>query len=234
MVYFDTQTNEYVPFLWLIEYTHYQTPAWDYDNNVDRWEKKVSSWHALDNLDVSPLELTAEQTVRLDEVNADGVSNAFEFEVRVYVEYGAVLPQSNCPLFAQKEGTPDAINGALAIRYQEKLIDLASYRFKKETGGVTIGGVECRTDRNSQALVHSARDSLHSGAVSYVDWKGKNGWMQFDQTSFEAVANAVSQHVQKCFTAEKNVDMALQALTDPSQVATFDVKAEFDNQYNQL
>ncbi|WP_442489380.1 DUF4376 domain-containing protein [Halomonas litopenaei] len=83
---------------------------------------------------------------------------------------------------------------------------LAAIRFAEETAGVTLpDGSQVRTDRESQAQVNSAYTSLREGFVTTADFKGANGWVAITLEEITPIAQAVSQHVQPCFTAERRV-----------------------------
>lgn len=83
------------------------------------------------------------------------------------------------------------------------LSDLAARRYQAETAGVTVAGVKVATDRESQASLTGAYTSLQAGLVTTIDWKGDDGWVVLDLPTCEALAQAVANHVQQCFTREK-------------------------------
>lgn len=109
--------------------------------------------------------------------------------------------------------THQVVDGAVVERVKtlaalkvEKLQELASCRFFVETGGIMIGDVLVRTDRESQAQLSSAVTSLREGYVQTVPWKGGNGvWVQVGLEEITPVAQAVSVHVQNCFSREKEL-----------------------------
>lgn len=89
---------------------------------------------------------------------------------------------------------------------REKLEALAAWRYDLEVGGITLGSSIIRTDRESQALITGAFTTLKEGFVPYVDFKTASGaWIQITLAEITPIAQAVAQHVQTCFTAEKNL-----------------------------
>lgn len=105
-----------------------------------------------------------------------------------------------------------------------KLAELADYRWQVETGGVSIGGMLVATDRESQAMLTGALSTLQAGYVSSIDWKGVAGWATLTLTELETLAQGVSQHVQWCFAAERQVASQVDALPDDAQVIlNFDI-----------
>lgn len=107
-----------------------------------------------------------------------------------------------------------------AAQHQQALQQLAEYRYRIETGGVDIAGQHILTDRESQAQLNGALQALTSGFVTAVDWKAAGGWVQVTLEVIQPIGAAVAQHVQACFTAERQVaeQMALGPL--PTDMAS--------------
>jgi hypothetical protein len=105
---------------------------------------------------------------------------------------------------------------------------LAAHRYKVETSGVTMpGGTIIRTDRESQATITGAYTTSLLNPSVVIDWKGANGWVQINAAQIAAIASAVTQHVQSCFSKEKQLSEKLDTLT-PEQVFAFDVETEWN------
>jgi len=111
-------------------------------------------------------------------------------------------------------GRPE-LDMSLPAVARRKIEELASKRFTVETSGVWVGGVEVKTDRESQATLASALLAMRSGMLNVIDWKtGDGSWVQLDLAQIEAVAGAVAQHVQAAFSTERALSQAvLQATT---------------------
>jgi hypothetical protein len=84
-----------------------------------------------------------------------------------------------------------------------KLAELTDARYAAETGGITLNGITVRTDRESQAMLNGAYTTCQMNPDAIIDWKGVNGWVQLDASAITAIAQAVSAHVQSCFTRER-------------------------------
>ncbi len=92
----------------------------------------------------------------------------------------------------------------LASAKAQRLAEIAAWRYEKEVSGVTLDGMEIRTDRESQAQITGAYTSLKNGLLTSVNWKSASGeFFQADINLAERIASAVAQHVQACFNAEK-------------------------------
>ena len=103
----------------------------------------------------------------------------------------------------------------------------AAYRYDVETGGVEVAGAMIQTDRQSQSTVTSAYSAAIINPLVVIDWKGTNGWIQIGSAEITAIATAVSNHVQSCFTKEKLLSEKIDTLAD-SVLYTFDVETEWN------
>jgi hypothetical protein len=104
-----------------------------------------------------------------------------------------------------------------------RLEELAAKRFAVETGGITIGEVAIRTDRESQALVTGALALVTADPERLIDWKGAGGWVQLDAVAMTAIAMAVGTHIQGCFSNEKAHAEAIAALNTSAAIAAYDI-----------
>ena len=108
-----------------------------------------------------------------------------------------------------------------------KLEEIASNRYAREVGGVALpGGMKIKTDRESQSLIASALMRVQRNQALQIDWKGENGWVRLDKAAVESIADAVGNHVQACFTAERVKTDALMALKSFNAIIAFDTAVE--------
>lgn len=103
--------------------------------------------------------------------------------------------------------------------------DLAALRYEKETAGITLAGASIRTDRESQALITGAWCRAQQNPNVLIDWKGENGWTQIDAATINAIAAAVGDHVQACFSKERMHSDALDALGANPETTVSDIEA---------
>ncbi|WFP74492.1 DUF4376 domain-containing protein [Mesorhizobium sp. WSM4906] len=89
----------------------------------------------------------------------------------------------------------------------------AEKRWEKETGGVTIAGVQVSTSRDSQAMITGAYSYSEANPDETIKFKAASGWIEMDHNTVVAVANAVGAHVQACFSIEQAVSEAIAAGT---------------------
>jgi len=81
----------------------------------------------------------------------------------------------------------------------------ADARYRAETGGLTINGQTIATDRESQTLITGAYNLALQDPNLTINWKTGAGFVQIDAPTMIAIATAVAQHVQSCFTKEAEV-----------------------------
>jgi hypothetical protein len=104
----------------------------------------------------------------------------------------------------------------------EKLAAIAEYRYGIEIGGIAVGGLQIKTDRESQAMVNGAWSAAQIVPPIEINWKGENGWVLIDAAAISGIAQAVIAHVQSCFTNERAHAEAIYALPDIAAVDAYD------------
>jgi hypothetical protein len=104
-----------------------------------------------------------------------------------------------------------------------KLEALAQLRYERETAGITVDGAVIKTDRESQAMLTGAWVRTQRKPTTVIDWKGKNGWGKVGKAQIEATADAVSDHIQNCFTQEMVHATAIAALETAEDIDAYDI-----------
>lgn len=100
-----------------------------------------------------------------------------------------------------------------------KLAQIADWRYRQEVSGIDVNGMLVLTDRETQAQLTGAYVSLTQGLVQNVNWKvNSTTWITLTLLEIAAMAEAVSNHVQRCFTAEYMLTQQVQAATTIEQV----------------
>ena len=130
--------------------------------------------------------------------------------------YTEIVP-CNCPVWDGTKWVED-IN---QIR-DNKIADLAAYRYDRETAGITVNGARIKTDRESQAMITGAKSYSDLNETVAIDWKGDGGWVTINRPVILAIAQAVAAHVQACFSQEKVHAEAITALTTVSAIEAYD------------
>ncbi|UYF99337.1 DUF4376 domain-containing protein [Halomonas sp. GD1P12] len=105
---------------------------------------------------------------------------------------------------------------------------LAEHRHTVETGGMELpNGSRVHTDRESQAQLTGAYQTLVTPFVESIDWKGPDGWITVTETELRPIAQAVALHVQGCFKAERRVSEQITAAEDAEALYAIDIAQAF-------
>jgi uncharacterized protein DUF4376 len=111
--------------------------------------------------------------------------------------YGMQLPdwQWNAPSFIQPTST--TYDKPQLIAYT------ADARWRKQTGGINVTGVDYRTDRVSSNERNNAYNYSQANPGYVFDWKLPDGsFVTLDQAAMTKVTMAESTFIQNCFTKE--------------------------------
>lgn len=80
---------------------------------------------------------------------------------------------------------------------------IAARRFTAETAGVTVQGMKVFSDRTTQMKLTAASLRAQRDPEYSVDWKCENGaFVTLDADQIVAVADAVGDYVQACYSRE--------------------------------
>jgi hypothetical protein len=99
----------------------------------------------------------------------------------------------------------------------------AALRFQFEEQGILFNGIPVATDRSSQSLILGAYVSCTRDPTFTVNWKTTDGFVTLNKDMITAVADAVAQYVEKCFSIEAELFDRIEAgsINQFSQVRTF-------------
>lgn len=240
MIYLDN-VGTFLPFEKKISFIHRNNYEVKYVNadRLPHWNDFCQRWVTQGIPVVKDLSLTPEQQGRLDELQGTGVNAA---DAALYVEFGAIpgrgddADETLHPFFAAKEGSAEATDGTAAMELEfakrVSLAKLPAIRYARETGGVTLDdGTFAFTTREAQAQISSVLITLQQSGHPSVVWKATTGWTEVTEAEFLPFASAVSNFVQNCFLAEKQVeDEILQA----TQIADWNVEQMFEQKLASL
>lgn len=87
------------------------------------------------------------------------------------------------------------------------LAHAAQRRWEIETGGIEVAGQMIRTDEQSQAKIAGACVLLSNDPdVTGIDWEAQPGtWVTLDRATMIGIGVAVGRHVQRCFSALRQI-----------------------------
>lgn len=85
----------------------------------------------------------------------------------------------------------------------DTLVAVAARRFIAEVAGITVAGVSVYTDRTTQNKLTAAAFRALRNPEYTVDWKCTNGsFITLNAEQITAIADAVGDYVQACYTRE--------------------------------
>ena len=150
-----------------------------------------------------------------------------------FSESGAVVTNTDTPYAStfMASTLEDAEKIVIGLNRPDMLAELADYRFQFETGGLNVGGLAVKTDRESQAQLSSAFVTLSAGLVPDTDWKGASAWEVVNLDQIKPIAKAVAAHVRGCFRGERLVEAAIKGAQTMADIETIDIRANFAAAY---
>lgn len=114
----------------------------------------------------------------------------------------------------------------LAAARLAALESLAAQRFGVETGGIMVSGMRIATDRQTQSTLTAAYVLAKENPAFALDWKaGRGEFVTIDAATAIAVAGAVINHVQACFSYEKVLSAAIQGAASFAALDAIDIAA---------
>lgn len=113
----------------------------------------------------------------------------------------------------------------LATLKQRLTSEVANLRWAKETGGINVNGAMVLTDRESQATITGAYTRAVADPTTTVEWKAVNGFVMLDAAAIMQTGNAVFNHVQKCFSRERELVSMIEAAGTVHALLQIDISA---------
>jgi len=86
---------------------------------------------------------------------------------------------------------------------------IAARRWAAETGGIVLGGMPVDTDDRSKLLINGAALRASRDSSYTLHWKTVEGFIDLPADQVLIMADAVSDHVQACFTRESELQAAV-------------------------
>lgn len=101
-------------------------------------------------------------------------------------------------------------------------------RWRVMTGGMEVGGVSVGTTIDDQNRITSVVANAALAGLTdadEVDFKASSGWVRVTVAQVKAMAGAIGQFVQACYTAERTHHEAIDLLATPQELHAYDVNA---------
>jgi len=134
----------------------------------------------------------------------------------MWADYQRWLDDGNTPL-------PVTPVRTLAEVKADLLAAVTAERWNRETGGITIGGVQVGTNLDDQNRLSGVLSAIQLGGLESVDFKAQSGWVELTAPELQGIALAISEHVQSCFSAERDHHEAIEQLQSLADAGAYDV-----------
>lgn len=112
-----------------------------------------------------------------------------------------------------------------SIDYLRKQVysKVVEWRKQIEDAGTRLAdGTVVATTKHDQDRVDSALNNMERYGIKEVDFKAESSWVKADYATVKAIGQAIVDHVQKCFTLEREHYEALQKLESIEELAKYD------------
>lgn len=116
----------------------------------------------------------------------------------------------------------------LAEVLEELKAQATTLRWRVMTGGMEISGVQVGTTIDDQNRITSVvANAALAGLtdVDEVDFKASSGWVRVTVAQVKAMAGAIGQFVQACYTAERTHHEAIELLATAQELNGYPVNA---------
>lgn len=97
---------------------------------------------------------------------------------------------------------------------------VAGKRYSVETGGIEFGGKKIITDRDSQYMISGAVNAVNLDPARVIRFKTGDGFVELDAAAIVALATAVANHVQGCFSREADLVTSINSAATFSELKT--------------
>lgn len=128
----------------------------------------------------------------------------------------------------QLEELPDLppVEPTLEELKAERLAATAERRWQAETGGISVAGIDVRTDDRSKLMLTGARVKAAADAGFETQWVTADGQIvPLAAAQIIAISDAVLAHVDLCFAHFAGLAAAIAAAADEPALAAIDVEA---------
>lgn len=146
-----------------------------------------------------------------------------------YVRDGIVVPYPQRPSESHVFDflTDDWVDPRTLEQHKDGLrAGLAQRRWEAETGGLTLeSGLRVLSGRADRDGISSLILTSEAAGIETVDFKAASGWVHLTLDGIRDIAQAIALHVQACFSAERAVSEAIDALDSVTAAEAFDVSA---------
>lgn len=145
-----------------------------------------------------------------------------------YLQRAVLKPQSEWIIEETRVvATYDIIEIDIEELRQNKLQAATDMRWAVMTGGLTLpGDIQVGTTIDDQNRITSVVANAELAGLTdadEVDFKAASGWVRVTIAEIKAIAGAIGQFVQACYSAERAHHEAIDALATREQIRDYDI-----------
>ena len=102
---------------------------------------------------------------------------------------------------------------------------VTAHRWAVETGGISVANCGCvLTSIEDQNRIATAIQGCTSANIQKVDFKGADGWVSITRGMLTQISVLIAEHVQLCFTRERELHEAADACTDVAMLVAINIE----------
>ena len=151
-----------------------------------------------------------------------------DYDVGLYTVEPDGDPFFDGQVYVQKVGT---VPRPLEVARTEVKRRATAHRWAVETGGISVANYgRVLTSIEDQNRIATAIQGCTSANIQEVDFKGADGWVSITREMLTQISVLIAEHVQLCFTRERELHEAADACTDVSMLAAINIEADWPGQ----
>lgn len=231
MIFYNDHTNQWqfhtLQGLYKDTSTGTEVSREEYLTNRRYLEERVMQWPHFSNLIIRRFTPTDAQQVRLDDLNAAQVGQAFEGYVSQYVEHGYL----DTPIDSQGDpvdlghsylntlaGRPENNRRKKDVVRARARDMVATRRWEQEISGIVINGMTFGTSDREKSLMTAKVIAAMNKPGSMSRYKTDQGWVTLPASAMIEVGLTVENYVQLCFDREGELCDLINASEDPTSI----------------
>lgn len=113
----------------------------------------------------------------------------------------------------------------------KRLADVTSTRWNIENGGITLAdGTHILTAIDDQNRISTTIQGMRDSNITEIDFKSASGWLKLTLDQLVKIETAIAQHVQRCFSREKELHTAINSCTTIDELNSIDINTGWNDE----
>lgn len=124
-----------------------------------------------------------------------------------------------------KEATPEHLLSLKAIVKAK----ITEKRWLVESGGISFpNGISVKTAKDDQDRILSVIINAERNGINEIDFKAESGWVKVTLFALKQLGKELTYFVQHCFRTEKYHHEAVDFLTDPAEICSYNYQTGWE------